>query len=181
MSLREFSGHAPEIGEDVWIDPSAIVIGDVHIGAGSSIWPQVVLRGDIHRIRIGPRTNVQDGSVGHVTHDSPFHPGGAALEVGAGVTIGHRVILHGCTVGDGCLVGMGSIVMDGAVLEPGVLLGAGSLVPGGRRLEGGTLWMGTPARRVRSLSDREREFLAYSAEHYTALGRRCLEEAARPG
>ena len=167
--IRDFGDLRPALHSTAWVDETALVAGDVHIGAHSSIWPMCVLRGDIHRIRIGVRTNIQDGSVLHVTHDSRFAPGGHALAVGDEVTVGHKVILHGCTIGDRCLIGMGSIVMDGAVIESGAMLAAGSLVSPGKRLEGGYLWRGSPARRVRPLSDEEREYLEYSAVQYARL------------
>jgi carbonic anhydrase/acetyltransferase-like protein (isoleucine patch superfamily) len=170
--IRSFEKHAPDIHASAWVDATALVLGDVTIGADSSVWPMTVVRGDIHRIEIGARTNIQDGSVLHVTHDSRFVPGGRPLVVGDGVTVGHRVVLHACTIGDGCLIGMGSVVMDGAVVEAGVLLGAGSLVTPGKHLEGGYLWQGSPARRVRELTDQERAYLAYSAEHYVRLKNR---------
>jgi carbonic anhydrase/acetyltransferase-like protein (isoleucine patch superfamily) len=167
--IRDFDELRPALHSTAWVDPSALVVGDVHIGAQSSVWPMCVLRGDIHRIVIGIRTNVQDGSVLHVTHDSRFAPGGHSLTVGDEVTVGHKVILHGCTIGDRCLIGMGSIVMDGAVLEPGTMLGAGSLVPPGKHLEGGYLWRGSPARRVRPLTDEETGYFEYSAIQYARL------------
>jgi len=172
VTLRPFDRHHPRLGPGAWVDPAALVIGDVDIGADSSLWPYTVARGDVNRIRIGARTNIQDHSVLHVTHDSRFHPGGHALVIGDEVTVGHRVILHGCTVGDRCLIGMGAVVMDGAVLEPQVLLGAGSLVPPGKVLEGGHLWLGSPARRVRALTGEEREAILYSAGHYVRLKNR---------
>ena len=171
-NIRPFADHQPEIAPGAWVDESAVVIGDVHIGVDSSVWPQSVVRGDIHRIRIGERTNIQDGSILHVSHDSRFVPGGYPLIIGDGVTVGHKVILHGCEIGDNCLIGMGAIVMDGAVLEPNVILGAGSLVTGGNRLDGGYLWVGSPARRVRPLKEKELEYLSYSAEHYVKLAKR---------
>jgi carbonic anhydrase/acetyltransferase-like protein (isoleucine patch superfamily) len=131
-----------------------------------------VIRGDVHKIEIGARTNIQDGSVMHVSHDSYYLPGGRPLVIGDGVTVGHRVLLHGCEIGDGCFIGMDSTILDGAVLQPGVMLGAGSLVPQGRTLEGGYLWLGRPARRVRVLTDKEREIIPYTAEHYVKLARR---------
>jgi carbonic anhydrase/acetyltransferase-like protein (isoleucine patch superfamily) len=170
--IRAFEGHLPDVDPLAWVDETALVLGDVSIGADSSIWPMTVVRGDIHRIEIGARSNIQDGAVLHVTHDSRFVPGGRPLVVGDGVTVGHKVVLHACTIGDGCLIGMGSVVMDGAVVEAGVLLGAGSLVTPGKHLEGGYLWQGSPARRVRELTDQEREYLAYSAEHYVRLKNR---------
>lgn len=168
-NIRPFAGVAPEIAADAWIDESAVVIGDVHVGARSSIWPGAVIRGDIHAIRIGADSNVQDASVLHVSHDSEFLPGGAALLIGDRVTIGHKVILHGCEIGNDCLVGMGAIVMDRAVLQPKVVVGAGSIVPGGKVLESGYLYVGAPARRVRELTEKELSYFGYSAEHYVRL------------
>ncbi|MFN2349077.1 MAG: gamma carbonic anhydrase family protein [Thioalkalivibrio sp.] len=162
----------PEVDASAWVDESALVIGEVRIGAHSSVWPMTVVRGDIHRIEIGARSNIQDASVLHVTHDSPFVPGGHSLVVGDEVTVGHKVVLHGCRIGERCLIGMGSVVMDGAVIEPMTLLGAGSLVTPNKRLEGGYLWQGSPARRVRELTDQEREYMGYSAEHYVRLMQR---------
>jgi carbonic anhydrase/acetyltransferase-like protein (isoleucine patch superfamily) len=176
VAIRELQDMTPRIAENVWVDPTAVVIGDVEIGAGSSIWPLVVVRGDIHHIRIGENTNIQDGSVVHVTHDSRFNPGGYPTIIGSNITVGHKVMLHGCTIGDNCLIGMSSTVMDGAVIGPRVVLGAGSLVPGGKVLEGGYLWVGSPVRRIRELNEKEQEFLDYSAQNYARLARRYLEE-----
>ncbi|TNG01915.1 MAG: gamma carbonic anhydrase family protein [Gammaproteobacteria bacterium] len=139
------------------------------MGADSSIWPMSVARGDINSIRIGERTNIQDGSILHVTHDGPYKPGGSPLIIGNDVTVGHHVTLHACTVEDLCLIGMGSIILDDAVIRHGAMLGAGSLVNPGKEIEGGYLWLGRPARRVRELSDREKAYLEYSARHYVKL------------
>ena len=170
--IRRFEGKTPYIAPDAYVDPTAVVIGDVELGPRASLWPGAVVRGDIHAIRIGAETNIQDGSVLHVTHDSRFNPGGHPLRIGDGVTVGHRVTLHGCTIGDRCLIGMGAIVMDGATLEEETILGAGSLVPPGKYLTGRHLWVGSPARQVRPLTDQEREQLRYAAAHYVALARR---------
>ena len=167
--IRSFLHWTPDISSTAFIDKQSTVIGRVSVGAHSSIWPQAVVRGDIQRIEIGERSNVQDGSVLHVTHDSEYTPGGTPLLIGNDVTIGHNATLHACTIGDGCLIGMGCIVLDGAVLEPGVLLGAGALVPPGKRLEGGFLWVGSPAVKKRALSEKEKVFLLYSASHYVKL------------
>ena len=168
-NMRTFQGVTPAIDDGVLVDDTALVIGDVTIGADSSIWPMTVVRGDVNKIRIGKRSNIQDSSVIHVTHPHEDMPEGHAVEVGDNVTVGHKVILHGCKVGDHCLVGMGSTIMDGAVLEPYVLLGAGSLVSPGKVLEGGYLWLGSPVRKVRPLSDDERKWIKYSAQHYVDL------------
>ncbi|MCU7925080.1 MAG: gamma carbonic anhydrase family protein [Candidatus Thiodiazotropha sp. (ex Dulcina madagascariensis)] len=170
--LRRFESRHPKLAEDAWVDDSAVVIGDVNIASQTSIWPMCVIRGDVHRIRIGARTNIQDGSVLHVSHDSHYLPGGRPLTVGDGVTVGHRVLLHGCEIADGCFIGMGSTILDGAVLQPGVMLGAGSLVPQGRILEGGYLWLGSPARRVRALNASEMAIIEYTAGHYVELANR---------
>jgi len=168
-NIRSFRDKHPRVGADAWIDPAAVVIGDVEIGPRSSVWPMAVVRGDVHRIRIGAETNIQDGSVLHVSHDSRFLPGGAPLILHEGVTVGHQVVLHGCEIGDYCLVGIGSRVLDRAVLEPRTMLGAGSLVPPGKVLEGGWLWLGSPVKRVRPLTDAEMEYLEYTAVHYVRL------------
>ena len=174
MPLRTFESKWPRTAAGVYIDPSAVVIGDVCLGQDVSLWPQVVARGDVNSIVLGARTNIQDGGVLHVTSPGPFARDGHALRVGCNVTVGHRVILHGCTVGDYCLIGMGSLVLDGAVLEPRVMLGAGCLVPPGKRLEGGFLYLGSPARRARALSDEELKLLEYSAAHYVRVKERHL-------
>lgn len=168
-SIRTYQGITPTVDKGAFIDDTALVIGDVTLGADSSIWPMTVVRGDVNKIRIGKRSNIQDSSVIHVTHPHTDMPEGHAVIVGDNVTVGHKVILHGCNVGDHCLVGMGSTIMDGAVLEPFVLLGAGSLVSPGKVLEGGYLWLGSPVRKVRPLSDEERKWIAHSAQHYVDL------------
>jgi carbonic anhydrase/acetyltransferase-like protein (isoleucine patch superfamily) len=169
MAIRPHKGILPTIVPGAYIDDSAVVIGDVHIGEDSSVWPMCVLRGDVNAIRIGARTSIQDGTVVHVTHRHAARPEGHATIIGSDVTVGHRVILHGCTVEDRCLIGMGSIVLDGAVIRSGILLGAGSLVSEGKELEGGYLWLGRPAKRVRALTDEEMVRFDYSARHYVKL------------
>ena len=176
MNIRQFDGHTPQLGERVFVDSSAVVLGDVHLGEDCSVWPATVIRGDMHRIRIGARTSVQDGSVLHITHAGPFNPDGYPLTIGDDVTIGHKVLLHGCSVGNRVLIGMGSIVMDGAVIEDEVILGAGSLVPANRTLRSGYLYMGSPAREVRELTEREREFFTYTAANYVRLKDKYLQE-----
>jgi Carbonic anhydrases/acetyltransferases, isoleucine patch superfamily len=169
MTIRTFNGAVPKIAGTAYIDDSALVIGDVTIGEDSSLWPMVVARGDVNSIIIGKRTNIQDGCILHATHDGKFLPGGCALKIGDDVTVGHRVTLHACTVGNLCLIGMSSTVMDGAVLGDKLILGAGSLVPNDKRLEGGYLYVGSPAKRVRKLREKEYELLEYSAAHYVKL------------
>ncbi len=169
MPLRNFQDHTPNIAATAYVDGTALVIGDVVVAEDASLWPMVVVRGDIHSIEIGARTNIQDSCVLHVTHDSQFSPGGNPLRIGADVTVGHRVILHGCTVEDRCLIGMGSVVLDGARVCSGAMVGAGSLVTSGKELEGGFLWLGSPAKRVRPLTKAEQQFLEYSVHHYVEL------------
>jgi carbonic anhydrase/acetyltransferase-like protein (isoleucine patch superfamily) len=169
MAIRCFQNIKPQIAGSAYVDEQAAVIGDVVIGEDSSIWPLAVLRGDVNHIRIGARTSIQDGTVCHVTHDHAGQPGGFPLLVGDDVTIGHNVTLHGCTIGNRSLVGMGSTVLDGAVLEEGVFLGAGSLVPPGKSLEGGFLWVGSPVKKARPLTEAEQAWLGYSAQHYVRL------------
>lgn len=174
MNIRPFGDEYPALGMRVWVDPAAVVIGRVAISDDASLWPMVVARGDVNAISIGARTNIQDGSVLHVTHDGPYSPGGLPLVIGEDVTVGHKVMLHACTIGDRCLLGMSSTILDGAVLEDEVFLGAGSLVPPGKRLTARSLYKGSPARRVRALSAEELQMLRYSAEHYVRLKNRYM-------
>ena len=172
MNIRPFEGVSPAIDASAYVDPSAIIIGDVTVGADSSIWPLTVIRGDINRIRIGVRANIQDGCVLHVTHKSRFADQGWALTVGEGVTVGHKAVLHGCTIQDYCLVGMGAVVMDGAVAQTGCMIAAGAMVTPGKVCETGFLYMGAPARKHRALTDGEMQYLRYSADHYVKLAHR---------
>lgn len=176
MSIRKFNDNQPLIGEGVFIDDSAVVIGDVTLGNDVSIWPTAVVRGDVESIKIGDDSNVQDGSVLHVTHAGRYTNQGHPLVIGKGVTIGHKAVVHACTVGDYCLIGIGAIILDDAVLEDYVMLGAGALVPPGKRLETGYLYVGSPARQIRQLKESEKEFLEYSAEHYVFLKNEHLKQ-----
>ena len=169
MAIESYRDQTPRLGRDVYIHATSTVIGDVELGDEVSIWPQVVIRGDVNRIRIGARSNVQDGSILHVSHRRAADPEGSPLLIGRDVSVGHGVILHGCTVGDECLVGMGCLVMDKAVLEPRVLLGAGSLVPEGRVLKSGWLYVGRPAKAVRALNQEELAYFAYLSTNYVQL------------
>lgn len=169
MAIRDYANHSPIIAENVYIDAMALVVGQVTIDEYASLWPMAVARGDVNSISIGARTNVQDNAVLHVTHDSKYCPGGRALIIGEAVTIGHQVNLHACTIEHHCLIGIGAIVLDGAILQPYTLLGAGSLVPPGKILEGGYLWRGHPVTKARPLTDEEKEYFEYSANHYVRL------------
>ena len=169
MAIRTYQQFTPQLGERVFVDASAVVLGDVEIGSDSSVWPLVVIRGDMHSIRIGERSSVQDGSVLHITHAGPFNPHGFPLNIGDEVTIGHNVTLHGCSLGNRILVGMGSIIMDGAVVQDEVVIGAGSLVPPGKVLESGYLYVGSPVKQARALTDKERSYFSYSAANYVRL------------
>ncbi len=167
--VRPYGGKSPDLARGVYVDEAAVVIGDVEIGEDSSVWPGAVIRGDMHRIRIGARTSVQDNATLHITHASDFNPDGWPLIIGDEVTIGHNVCLHGCTLGNRILVGIGSVVLDGVVVEDEVVIGAGSLVPPGKRLESGYLYKGSPCKQVRPLKESEKRFFRYSAQNYVDL------------
>ncbi|XKH60267.1 gamma carbonic anhydrase family protein [Halomonas sediminis] len=169
QAIRGYQGVSPQLGERVYVDPASVVLGDVVLGDDCSVWPMTVIRGDMHRIRIGARTSVQDGSVLHITHASDFNPAGFALTIGDDVTIGHKAILHGCTLGNRILVGMGAIVMDGAVVEDEVIIAAGAVVTPGKQLESGYVYAGNPAKAMRPLKDKERAFFTYTAGNYVKL------------
>ncbi len=157
------------LGARVYVDETALVIGRVALGDDSSVWPFAVVRGDVHRIEIGARTNIQDGSVLHVVHDGPYVPGGLPLRVGDDVTVGHKAVLHAATIGDRCLIGMGAVVLDGAVVEDDVMIAAGTLVPPGKHLASRGLYLGNPARRARELTAKDLEQLLYGAAQYVKL------------
>ena len=175
MAIRPFEDQVPRIGARVWVDPAASVIGDVELGEDCSVWPGTVIRGDVNHIRIGARSNIQDGTVIHVTHEGPYtRPGGYPTLIGADVTIGHAAVVHACHIGDACLIGMHATVLDGAVVQRHGFVGAGAVVPPGKTVGEGELWLGNPARCVRRLSDTEIEALYYSARHYMKLKDRYL-------
>ncbi|MCY4363097.1 MAG: gamma carbonic anhydrase family protein [Gammaproteobacteria bacterium] len=169
MMIRTFEGITPVIGASTFIDETAVVIGNVTIGEDSSVWPATVIRGDVNRITIGDRTSIQDGSVLHVNHDDEHNPGGDPLSIGSNVTVGHKVMLHGCSVNDRCLIGMSTTILDKAVVESNTIIGAGSLVSPGKVLESGYLYVGTPARQVRKLTEDELAYLDLAAEYYVQL------------
>ena len=168
-SLRSFGATAPRLGKRVLIDPTAVVLGDVVLGDDVSVWPQAAVRGDVHSVRVGARTSLQDGSVLHVTHAGPYTPDGWPLQIGRDVTVGHRAILHGCVIGDRVLIGMGAIVMDGAEVEDEVVIAAGALITPGKHLRGGFLYGGSPAVEMRALKQSELDFFEYSAANYVRL------------
>lgn len=156
-------GVAPKIDAAAWLAPNATVVGDVEIGAGSSVWFGATLRGDVNLIRVGRGTNIQDGSVVHVTR-ARF-----GTLIGDDVLIGHMAMIHGCTIEDGAFVGMKACIMDGAVVEGGAMVAAGALVTPGKRVGAGELWAGTPARLVRAVSEDERRYMREAAPRYAAL------------
>ena len=179
MSIRPYLGTLPTLGARAYLDPACTVIGDVVLGDDVSVWPGTVIRGDVNFIRIGDRTNLQDGTVVHVSHDGPHAKlGGFATRIGADVTIGHKAIIHACTIEDAVLIGMGAIVLDGAVVKKHGFVGAGALVPPGKVVGEGEMWLGNPARMVRMLRDTEIEALYYSAQHYVRLKDRYLAQPA---
>lgn len=169
MNIRPFKNHHPEIHTTAYIDPMAVVIGQVQIAEDASVWPMTVIRGDVNHITIGPGSNIQDGSILHVTHQGPYDPEGGPLTIGRGVTVGHGAILHACHIGDYCLVGMGATVLDKAQMHHHSILGAGSVLPPGKVIKSGELWVGNPAKKVKELSDQQMESLVYSARHYVKL------------
>jgi carbonic anhydrase/acetyltransferase-like protein (isoleucine patch superfamily) len=178
MNIRPYLGQLPTLGERVYVDRTASVIGDVMLDDDVSLWPGTVVRGDVNFIRVGARTNLQDGCVVHVSHDGPHAKlGGFAAVIGADVTIGHNAIVHACTIEDAVLIGMGAIVLDGAIVRKHGFVGAGALIAPGREVGPGELWLGNPAKKVRMLSDAEIEALYYSAKHYVGLKDRYLAEA----
>lgn len=168
-NVRSFQQLKPTSGDRVYIDPTATVIGDVSLADDVSVWPYALIRGDVNSISVGSMSNVQDGAVLHVTHDGPYTPGGFKLEIGQGVTIGHRAVLHGCQIGDYCLIGINAVILDGAVVESKVVIAAGSLVPPGKHLKSGYLYLGNPAKAFRPLTADEMANLEYSAKHYVRL------------
>jgi carbonic anhydrase/acetyltransferase-like protein (isoleucine patch superfamily) len=169
MTLRSYQGVTPVLGARVFVDECALVIGRVTLGDDASLWPFAVARGDVNRIEIGARTNIQDGSVLHVVHDGPSLPGGLPLLIGDDVTVGHKAMLHAAHIGHRCLIGMSAVVLDGAVIEDEVIVAAGTVVPPGKRLTSHGLYLGNPAKRARELTAAEIDRLLYSAQHYVRL------------
>lgn len=174
--LRSYKGIYPDIDESAYVDESAVLVGDIVISQDASVWPLVAARGDVNHIRIGERSNIQDGSVLHVTHKNTSNPDGFPLIIGNDVTVGHKVMLHGCTIHNRVLIGMASIVLDGAVIEDDVMVGAGSLVPPNKTLESGYLYVGSPVKQARPLKEYELAFLKQSAENYVKNKNEYLSE-----
>ena len=168
-NLRSYKGITPTLGSNLYIDSSVILVGDITLADDVSLWPLVAARGDVNTIIIGARTNIQDGSVLHVTRKSIDNPEGNPLIIGEDVTVGHKCMLHGCTLGNRILVGMGAIIMDGVIVEDEVFIGAGSVVPPNKTLLSGFLYVGNPAKQVRPLKTNELAFLKQSAINYVAL------------
>ncbi|WP_125783223.1 gamma carbonic anhydrase family protein [Pseudoalteromonas rubra] len=166
---RSYKGKTPKLAAGVYVDESAVLVGDIEVGEDSSVWPLVAARGDVNFIKIGKRTNVQDGSVLHLTRASASNPDGYPLIIGDDVTVGHKVMLHGCQLGNRILVGMGAIVMDNVVVEDDVIIGGGALVPPNKRLESGYLYVGSPVKQARPLNEQEIAFLKTSAQNYVEL------------
>ncbi len=176
MTIRAYKGVLPKLANGVYVDDSSVLVGDIELAEDVSIWPLVAARGDVNFIRIGARTNVQDGTVLHLSRPSKGKPQGSPLIIGDDVTVGHKVMLHGCTLGNRILVGMGAIVMDDAIVEDEVIIGAGSLVPPGKRLHSGYLYVGSPVKQARALTDAEKAFLSASAANYVVLKNEYLAE-----
>jgi carbonic anhydrase/acetyltransferase-like protein (isoleucine patch superfamily) len=176
--IRNYLKKFPVMASDVWIDPSAVVIGDVHLASGVSIWPTAVLRGDVNSIRIGERSNLQDGVIVHVNQPSTKRPQGSPCLVGDDVTVGHRATLHACTIGNQVLVGMGAIVLDDAIVQDQVIIGAGSVVAPGKTLESGFLYLGVPARKVRPLTAEEKAYFVQSARFYHELAQQHAQHSS---
>lgn len=170
-NIRSIKGVFPNIHPTSYIDSTAVVIGQVEVGENSSLWCNVVARGDVNSIKIGKNSNIQDLTMLHVTHHNPPVSHGVGLSIGDNVTIGHNCCLHACSIGNNVLVGMGSTVLDNAVIDDNVLVGAGSVVPPNRYLESGWLYLGNPLKQVRQLKPDEIDYLQYSAEHYVNIAK----------
>lgn len=170
MTIRPYLDNLPALGDRVYVDPAATVIGRVTLGDDVSIWPGTVLRGDVNYITVGARTNIQDGTIVHVSHDNVHNKqGGQPTIIGQGVTVGHGAIVHACTIGDYALIGMGATILDGAQIGAYAIVGAGAVIPPGKVIGEGEVWVGNPAKCVRTLDAKGRESLEYSAEHYVKL------------
>lgn len=176
MTIRSYKGVTPSFNASVYIDESSVLVGDITLGDDSSVWPLVAARGDVNYIRIGERTNIQDSSVLHLSRATKSNPEGYPLIIGDDVTVGHKVMLHGCQLGNRILVGMGAIIMDNAIVEDNVIIGGGSLVPPNKRLESGYLYVGSPVKQARALTEQELTFLKVSADNYVLLKNEYLSD-----
>ena len=168
-NIRPYLEHHPKIDSTCYIDDLSVIIGDVHLAENASVWPFAVIRGDVNHIRIGKNSNVQDHCMLHVSHKNDTKPNGSPLIIGEDVTVGHHVTLHGCTIGDRVLIGISTIVLDDVIIEDDVMIGAGSLVPPRKVLKSGFLYVGSPVQQVRPLTEKELEFLPYSAQNYVKV------------
>ncbi|WP_445660512.1 gamma carbonic anhydrase family protein [Acinetobacter sp. F16] len=175
-NIRSYLDHHPKIDTTCYIDEMSVVIGDVSLAENVSVWPFAVIRGDVNHIHIGKNSNVQDHSMLHVSHKKADKPEGSPLIIGEDVTIGHHVKLHGCTIGNRVLVGIGTIILDDVIVEDDVMIGAGSLVPPNKVLESGHLYVGSPVKKVRPLTNKEKAFLPYSAQNYVKVSGNYLDE-----
>src|SRR3954453_19959565 len=167
-TLIRYHGRAPVLDPTAFVAPGAVLIGDVEIGAEASIWYNCVLRGDVNAIRIGARTNIQDGTVLHVDSPHPGHESGFPTIIGEEVLIGHLAMVHGCILHDRAFVGLGAIVMDGCEIEGGAMLAAGAMLTPGKRIPAGQLWAGRPAKYVRDLSEADIAGMRAGVAHYVA-------------
>lgn len=167
-ALHPYKGILPKIGHRVWLAPGVQIVGDVKIGEAANVWYNCVIRGDVNNITIGARTNIQDGTVIHVSSTLQ------GTYIGAEVTVGHMALLHACTIEDAAFIGMKACVMDGAYVESGAMVAAGALVTSGKRVPSGQLWGGAPARYMRDLTEEEKVYIPYSAQHYVELAARYL-------
>ena len=175
-AIRTYKGITPTLAKGAYVDPAAVVIGDVVLGKDTSVWPLVVIRGDVNSVRIGNRSNIQDGTVIHESRPRSDNPAGYPVVIGEDVTVGHKVMLHGATIGNRVLIGMGAIVLDNVVIEDDVIVGAGALVTPGKRLQSGYLYTGSPARQSRALHKEEIDHFVSTAQNYIVLKNDYLDE-----
>lgn len=174
QNIRSYLNTTPQVADSCYIDPMAVVVGDVILAENVSVWPFAVIRGDVNSIRIGKNSNIQDHAMLHVSHKKADQPEGSPLVIGEDVTIGHHVTLHGCTIGNRVLIGINSIILDNVVIPDDVMIGAGTLVPPNKVLESGWLYVGSPAKKLRPLTEKEIAFLPYSAQNYVKVSRNYL-------
>ena len=178
MSIQPYRGATPVVASGVYIHPQACVIGAVTLGQDVSVWPMVVIRGDVAPITIGAGTNIQDGSVLHVTDHTPYNTAAIALRIGKAVTIGHKAMLHACRIEDESLIGMNAVVLDGATINKHVLVAAGSVVPPGKTLDSGFLYRGNPVQQARPLTEKEISYFGFSCQHYIEIKNHYLTDSS---